>query len=230
MRGRSFSQPRSASAGSQRALQRGRVIFVISVSALSLLLPALAVAATAAGATGETRIIAAEVQRFLLFYAGVFALIALTAAVGAGLLATDRIIMSPGRRVVTQALHRAISLIALSALASHIMLEIIAHRAHVADAFVPFLAARSTFYMGAGTIASDLFVLIVATGILRKRFAAGTRQWLWRALHAGAYLAWPLAVIHGLLAGRPPGLTWTGATAAASRSSAWPSPSGTSRR
>jgi hypothetical protein len=181
---------------------RGRAAFIIIGTALSLLVPALAVVATAAHATGQTAVIAAGIQRFLLFYAGVFALVALTAAVGAGLVAADRVVMSPGSRVVAQALHRAISLIALSALGTHIMLEIIAHRARAVDAFVPFLAGWSAFYLGVGTISSDLFVLIVVTGIARRRFAAGSRPWAWRALHAAAYLAWPLAIVHGLLAGR----------------------------
>jgi hypothetical protein len=167
-----------------------------------MLVPAIAVAATAAGATGQAHVIAAETQRFLLFYAGVFALIALTAAGGAGLVATDRIIMSPGLRVLAQAMHRAISLIALSSLATHIMLEVIAHRANAIDSVVPFLATRANFYMGVGTVASDLFVLIIVTGIARRKFAGGSRQWTWRILHATAYACWPLAVLHGLLAGR----------------------------
>ena len=157
--------------------------------------------ALAAGATGQTRVIAAEIQRFLLFYAGVFALITLTAAVGAGLAATDRALLSPARRVLAQAFHRAVSLVALSALATHIMLEVIAHRASLAAAAVPFLAAPG-FYLGVGTLACDLFMLIVVTGILRRRFATSGNPWLWRALHGTAYLCWPLALLHGLLAGR----------------------------
>ena len=158
--------------------------------------------ALAAGATGQTHVIAAEIQRFLLFYAGVFALITLTAAVGAGLAATDRAILSPGRRVLAQAFHRAVSMVALSALATHIMLEVIAHRAGLAAA-VPFLAGKGVgFYLGVGTLACDLFVLIVVTGILRRRFATSGNPWLWRALHSTAYLCWPLALLHGLLAGR----------------------------
>lgn len=158
--------------------------------------------AAAAVYTGEGRTIAAAVQRFLLFYAGVFALVTLTAAVGAGLLATDRIVMSPGHRLVLQAVHRAISLVALAALATHIVLEIMAHKVRTIDAFVPFLAHGRTFYIGLGTIASDLVVLIIATGIVRRRFARGRAPWSWRLLHATAYLAWPLAIWHGLLAGR----------------------------
>ena len=168
----------------------------------SLLIPTAAVLALAAGATGQAHVIAAEIQRFLLFYAGVFALITLTAAVGAGLAATDRAILSPGRRVLAQAFHRSVSLVALSALATHIMLEVIAHRAGLADAAVPFLAGRPGFYLGVGTLACDLFVLIIVTGILRRRFATASNPWLWRALHGTAYLCWPLAVLHGLLAGR----------------------------
>jgi hypothetical protein len=91
---------------------RDRTAFIIISAALSLLVPALAVVATAAHAVGQTAVIAVGIQRFLLFYAGVFALVALTAAVGAGLAAADRVVMSPGSRVVAQAMHRAISLIA----------------------------------------------------------------------------------------------------------------------
>jgi hypothetical protein len=71
----------------------------------------------------------------------------------------------------------------------------------VIDAFVPFLAHGRTFYVGLGTVASDLFVLIVVTGIARGRFV-GRRPWTWRAIHATAYLAWPMSIAHGLLAGR----------------------------
>ncbi len=147
------------------------------------------------------RSIVSSVQRFLLFYVGVFALIGLTAAVAAGLLATDRVIMRPGSRVVAQAVHRGLSLAALATLAAHIVLEILAHRSDGVDAFVPFLAHRRTLYVGLGTIASDLIVLIIVTGFLRGRFAA-RHPAAWRGIHAVAYLAWPFAIVHGLMAGR----------------------------
>jgi hypothetical protein len=181
---------------------RKRVALILSVPVLSLLLPALAVVIAEAGGKSATVRIAGDIARFLLFYSGVFALVALTASVGAGLLATDRIVMSPERRILAQGLHRMISLVAISALANHIMLEILAHRASLIDGFVPFLAARRTFFMGLGTLASDLLVVIIITGIMRARFANRGRRWLWRALHATAYVAWPLAILHGLLAGR----------------------------
>jgi len=151
--------------------------------------------------TGHGRSIVSSVQAFLLKYAGVFALIGMTAAVGVGLLATDRIVMRPGSRVVAQAVHRGVSLAALTALAGHIVLEILAHNSRAIDAVVPFLAQHRPLYIGLGTIASDLFVLIVISGFLRGRFA-GRWPWAWRSIHAVAYLAWPLCIVHGLLGGR----------------------------
>jgi hypothetical protein len=170
---------------------------IIWISALLLLLAG----AVAWASRPQDRHILTAVQRFFLFYSGVFALIALTAAVGVGVLAADRIVMLPGGRVVAQAVHRAVSFAALAFLATHIALEIPAHRSRVIDAFVPFLAHARTFYVGLGTVASDLVVLIVVTGIARGRFA-GRRPWTWRAIHATAYAAWPMSIAHGLLAGR----------------------------
>jgi hypothetical protein len=179
---------------------RGRAAAILAVPALSLLIPALAVAVASAGGASELTRISAAIARFLLYYSGVFALLALTAAVAAGLLATDRTVMSPDHRILAQALHRIASLVGISALANHIMLEVLAHRARVIDGFVPFLAARNAFYMGLGTLASDLLIVIAVTGLLRRRFTS--RRLVWRALHATAYAAWPLAILHGLLAGR----------------------------
>jgi hypothetical protein len=152
----------------------------------------------------------AALQRFLLAYSGVFALVALTAAVAAGLAAADRLVMSPGRRVAFQAVHRALSLAAVGFLASHVLLEILAHRSRAIDAVVPFLASGRTVYLGLGTLASDLVLLIAMTGVARGRFAA-RRTVIWRAVHLTAYLGWPLAILHGLLGGRPakPYVDWS---------------------
>ena len=144
----------------------------------------------------------AATQHFMLFYAGVFALIGLTASVGVGLVATDRIVMTPGHRVMAQAVHRAVSFGALAFLVIHIVTEILAQRAHVIDAFIPFLSPYRTFYIGLGTIASDLLLLIVVTSIWRKRFTAHGKAWRWRAIHYSSYVAFVFGVLHGLLGGR----------------------------
>jgi DMSO/TMAO reductase YedYZ heme-binding membrane subunit len=144
----------------------------------------------------------AATQHFMLYYAGVFALIGLTASVGVGLVATDRIIMTPGHRVMAQAVHRAVSFGALAFLVIHIVTEILAQRVHVIDAFIPFLSPYRTFYIGLGTIASDLIVLITVSSIWRKRFTAHGKAWRWRAIHYSSYLAFVFGVMHGLLGGR----------------------------
>jgi hypothetical protein len=133
---------------SSRRVRRDRLappLLTWSLTALAVLGGAMAADRTAQG-----HHIVVAVQRFLLYYVGVFALLALTASVVVGLAVTDRIVMTPGSRVVGQVLHRVLSLAALAALATHIVLEIVAHRAAVLDGLVPFLAHGRT---GLGTLA-----------------------------------------------------------------------------
>jgi len=164
----------------------------------------------AANGTAGGRVILASLQRFFLAYSGVFALVALTAAVAAGLIATDRLVMTPAGRVTFQAVHRALSLVAVGFLASHVLLEVLAHRSRAIDAVVPFLATGRTLYLGFGTLAADLVLLIVFTGVARRKFAT---HWTaaWRAVHLTAYVCWPLAILHGLLSGRQakPYVAWS---------------------
>ena len=152
--------------------------------------------------TKPGRAVDAATQRFMLYYAGVFALIGLTASVAVGLVATDRIVMTPGQRVMAQAVHRAVSFGALAFLIIHIVTEILAQRSHVIDAVIPFMSPYRTFYIGLGTIASDLILFIVITSMFRKRFTARGNAWRWRAIHYASYLAFVLGVLHGLLGGR----------------------------
>jgi preprotein translocase subunit SecG len=158
-------------------------------------------AAAAATTTGHTVVAASD--HFLLYYAGVLALIALTAEVGIGLVASDRILMKPSARVTAQALHRAMGFGAIAFLVIHIVLEIIAGRSGPADALIPFLDKGRTFYLGLGTVASDMFIVIMMTGIFRARLAANMSPKAWRVIHASAYAAWIFGLVHGLLAGRP---------------------------
>ncbi|HEX6522726.1 MAG TPA: hypothetical protein VF070_22385 [Streptosporangiaceae bacterium] len=154
------------------------------------------------GLTSEGHVIDAATQRFMLYYAGVFALIGLTTSVAVGLVATDRIFMKPGHRVMAQSVHRAVSFGTLAFLIIHITTEILAQRSHIIDGFIPFLSPYRTFYIGLGTIAADLIVLLVITSIIRKRFTGHGKAWRWRAIHYGSYVAFVFGVLHGLLGGR----------------------------
>jgi DMSO/TMAO reductase YedYZ heme-binding membrane subunit len=161
--------------------------------------------------TSIGHVIDAATQHFLLFYAGVFALIGLCASVGLGLVATDRMFLQPGQRVFVQAAHRAASFGALAFLIIHVVTEVLAQRVHALDAVVPFLSPFRTFYIGLGTISSDLIILLAITGILRGRFNASGKAWRWRAIHYASYLSFVFGVWHGLLGGRPgkPYVDWS---------------------
>jgi DMSO/TMAO reductase YedYZ heme-binding membrane subunit len=177
------------------AAEHATKIYTVAVIGIVVIVAFLAL--TSAG-----HLIDAATQHFMLFYAGVFALITLCASVGLGLVATDRIFMSPGHRVLVQSAHRAASFGAVAFLIIHIVTEILAQRVHVLDAVIPFLSPFRTFYIGLGTIASDLIILLLITGILRGRFNESGKAWRWRAIHYTSYLAFVFGVWHGLLGGR----------------------------
>jgi DMSO/TMAO reductase YedYZ heme-binding membrane subunit len=199
-RGRESARPSTGGVAGDHAAK----IYSVAVGAVVVIIAFLAL-------TGTGHVIDAATQHFMLYYAGVFTLIALCASVTLGLVATDRMILNPGHRIWVQSAHRAASFGALVFLIIHIVTEILAQRVHALDAFVPFLSPFRTFYIGLGTIASDLILLLVITGILRKRFTANGNAWRWRAIHYASYLAFIFGVWHGLLGGRPgkPYVDWS---------------------
>jgi DMSO/TMAO reductase YedYZ heme-binding membrane subunit len=200
-RGRESARPAS---GGIVPAEHARKVYGIASSGIAVIIAFLAL-------TRIGHVVDAATQHFMLYYAGVFALIALCASVGLGLVATDRMILNPGHRIFVQSAHRAASFGALAFLVIHIVTEILAQRSHVIDAFVPFLSPFKTFYIGLGTISSDLILLLVITGILRKRFTSHGKAWRWRAIHYTSYVAFVFGVWHGLLGGRPgkPYVDWS---------------------
>ncbi|WP_371780532.1 hypothetical protein [Streptosporangium subroseum] len=154
---------------------------------------------------------AAAVRGVLSFFAGVVALVALTITVALGLLSADRVVLPALGRIRTQFAHRAAAMVGVGFLATHVLMKIVEGRAAPAAAVVPMATAGPGLYIGFGAIASDLMLLVFATGIARASFAANRRPWLWRLLHGSAYLAWPMSILHGLTAGRQPAewVTWS---------------------
>ncbi|MFE3447288.1 hypothetical protein ACFXJ8_00015 [Nonomuraea sp. NPDC059194] len=120
---------------------------------------------------------------FLEFYVGVFALVTLTATVALGLVTTERVFLSAPDRIRAQLAHRVAAAAGMAFLLVHAALK----------------TSSPT-----GLAALALFALATTTGVARGRFALTSRPWLWRALHGTAYLAWPVAILHGLTAGRTP--------------------------
>ncbi len=189
--GREHARPNTGGVAAEHASK----IYLIASIGIVVIIAFLALTSTG-------HVISAATQHFMLFYAGVFALIGLCASVGLGLVSTDRMFLNPSHRVMVQSAHRAASFGAVTFLVVHIITEILAQRVHVIDAVVPFLSPFRTFYIGLGTIASDLIILLVITGILRSRFNASGKAWRWRALHYTSYASFVFGVWHGLLGGR----------------------------
>jgi hypothetical protein len=186
--------PRAVAAGRRPEWTRPRMAAAIAVPAI---------VAVIASVTGRLVPFFAAIGRFVDFYAGVFALVALSVSVMVGLLATDRMVLLARHRLHAQAVHRAAAFTAVAMLVTHVLSQVLRDRAGI-DAFVPFAGAGSGVGLRLGTVACYLLVVVIGTAVARGRFAASTRPWLWRGLHCAAYVAWPLAIVHGLTSGRTP--------------------------
>jgi methionine sulfoxide reductase heme-binding subunit len=138
--------------------------------------------------------------------AGVVALVLLTATLVLGTLATAPTRSASWPRWARQVLHRDLALLSIGTLLVHVV-------AVVADDFVdirwyaavlPFSSAYQPLWVGLGTIAFDLILVVIATSLLRVRLGARS----WRAVHLLVYAAWPIAVLHYLMTGTDAGTPW----------------------
>lgn len=113
-------------------------------------------------------------------------------------------------RFVTAELHRTLSLFAVGLLALHVITAIADPYVSIgwAATAIPFLSPYRTLAIGLGTLAADLGAAVLLTSVLRHRL--GLRAW--RAVHWLAYLAWPAAFAHALLAGGDLRIAWVAAT------------------
>jgi hypothetical protein len=166
------------------------------------------------GASSAGGVVVTGIRHFLDYYSGVLALVALSLSVVAGLVATDRAILTVRHRILAQGLHRATTLVAAAFLLIHVLMRILTGDADVMETVLPF---GRTVSLGLGTVAAQVVVAVILTGLVRGRFALCRRPGLWRAAHSLAYLGWVCAMLHGLLAGRRPAtwVTWSYAGCAA---------------
>lgn len=140
---------------------------------------------------------------FLDYGAGVLSLVSLTSTVLWGLVASDRLLLGSGHRLLAQGVHRGLAVAGLGFLALHIWVKIAEQRTTAASAAVPFTDVGQPFLIGLGSLAGYLFLAVAVSGAVRSAFATKGRSLWWRALHFGAYPAWGASLVHGLKAGRP---------------------------
>ncbi len=72
------------------------------------------------------------------------------------------------------------------------------------DLLLPFVGSYRPLWLGLGTLALDVLVVLVGSSLLRHRI--GPR--VFRALHWSAYALWPFAFVHSLGTGSDAGTWW----------------------
>lgn len=93
-------------------------------------------------------------------------------------------------------IHRNVSLLASVFLVLHVVTLLFDTYAKLSllDIVVPFAGSFKPFWQGLGTVAFDLVVAIVVTGLLRRRIG----QRAFRFVHWFTYAMWPIAVVHAI--------------------------------
>ncbi len=108
---------------------------------------------------------------------------------------------------VRNVVHRNVALLAVSMLAVHVVSAVIDSYVDIRwwDALVPWGGLYQPVWLGLGALALDLVLAITITSLLRTRLPHAA----WRLVHWGGYLAWVIALIHGLGIGTDSDATWS---------------------
>jgi sulfoxide reductase heme-binding subunit YedZ len=109
-------------------------------------------------------------------------------------------------RYVSVPLHRNLSIMIVCFLAVHVATAILDPFAKLGlrDALLPFSSWYRPLWLGLGVVAAELVVALALTSAVRKWL--GYRSW--RVIHWLSYVAWPLALLHGLGTGSDVRTTW----------------------
>jgi sulfoxide reductase heme-binding subunit YedZ len=149
---------------------------------------------------------ATELEWYLTRSSGFVALILLTASIAVGVLTMARRQPSAWPRFVTQVLHRNVSLLAICFLGAHIATTVLDGFAPIGwlDAVIPFASPYRRIWLGLGALAVDALLAITVSSLLRRHI--GYRVWL--GIHLTSWIAWPLAIVHGLGTGSDSQAGW----------------------
>jgi predicted ferric reductase len=143
---------------------------------------------------------------YLTRASGAVALLLLTASVVIGIAAIARLSSRAMPRFVVDGVHRTASLLAVVFLVVHIITAVLDSFAPISlvNAVIPFTGAYRPLWLGLGAAAFDLLLAVTITSLVRRRIGLG----IWRGVHWLAYLAWPVAVLHGFGTGSDVNKTW----------------------
>ncbi len=127
---------------------------------------------------------------------GLVLLVLLTVTLVLGVLAAGRRTPPWWPRFATAALHANLAGVSLALLVAHIVTAVVDGFVDIdpVDALVPFLSAYQPLWLGLGTLASTLLLAAALTAAARGALPPT----VWRRAHLLVYLAWPVALMHGL--------------------------------
>jgi methionine sulfoxide reductase heme-binding subunit len=137
---------------------------------------------------------------------GFVLLVLLTFSVMLGVLSTARVRTRYWPRMLSQGLHRNVSLLAVAFLAAHVAFAVADTFVDIRwyDAFVPFIGKYMPIWLGFGSLSVDLLIAVVATSVLRHKMSHRP----WRIIHVMAYGAWSFGLLHGLKIGTDAPTPW----------------------
>jgi predicted ferric reductase len=137
---------------------------------------------------------------------GVTALVLFTLSLVLGVVARSGRPMPWLGRVGVSDLHRTAALTGASLVVVHVVTLLLDpfSQLRLVDLVLPFLASYRPLWLGLGTLALDLLVLVTLVSVYRGR--VGPR--LFRAVHWSTYALWPMAILHAWKTGSDAGTEW----------------------
>lgn len=136
--------------------------------------------------------------------AGTAALVLASFGVCIGLLMGGKLVRARGADL--RAIHEAVSLATLTAIAVHALSLLGDSFMHpsLADVTIPFASGYKTWWTTTGIVAGWGLVFL-GLSYYARRYIGGRR---WRTMHRFTVLAWALGVVHSLGEGTDAGTTW----------------------
>jgi predicted ferric reductase len=144
---------------------------------------------------------------------GVVALVMFTLSIGLGVMSrSGRAALGLGRFGINE-LHRTAALTGASLIVVHVGTLLLDPYAQLklVDVVLPFIGSYRPFWLGLGTLAVDLLVIITAVSLARDK--VGPR--VFRAVHWATYALWPIALVHSVGTGTDAWSLWMDAVVAA---------------
>jgi len=137
---------------------------------------------------------------------GIAALVVLSLSVALGIVGrSGRSALGLGRFGLNE-LHRTAALTGVGLVVVHLVSLFFDPYAQlrVVDLVLPFLGSYRPFWLGLGTVAVDLLLVVTVVSLLRQR--VGPR--VFRAVHWATYALWPIALVHAFGTGTDAATLW----------------------